>query len=165
MRAPSRLKSHSGKKEHVVAVSGGFDPLHVGHIRMFKEAAKLGKLIVIVNNDNWLCAKKGFIFMPEAERKELIESLGCVHSVMLTAHAPRDPDRSVCRELRLIKPDIFANGGDRKSVHDIPEALLCKTLCIRMKFNIGEGGKIQSSSWLTNAFLKKNKFAKRTDKR
>ena len=59
-----------------VAVSGGFDPIHVGHLRMFIEAKTLGdRLVVIVNNDHWLKLKKGYSFMPEEERKEIIEGL------------------------------------------------------------------------------------------
>lgn len=56
--------------KRVVAVSGGFDPVHIGHVRMFNEARALGdELVVILNNDSWLTLKKGFAFMPEAERK------------------------------------------------------------------------------------------------
>lgn len=103
------------KKQVVVAVSGGFDPLHIGHIRMFQEAKKLGdELVVILNNDHWLTDKKGAPFMSEAERKEIIEAIKGVDRVVVTSHAPGDADRSVCRELREVKPHIFANGGDHK---------------------------------------------------
>src|SRR3989344_4310356 len=68
------------KNKIVVAVSGGFDPVHVGHVRLFQEAKKLGdELVVILNNDHWLRSKKGFVFMPERERKELLEAIGCVN--------------------------------------------------------------------------------------
>lgn len=138
------------KKPVVVAVSGGFDPLHVGHVRMFKEAKKLGdELVVILNNDNWLADKKGRPFMPGVEREEIIQAIKCVDRVVLTDHAPGDPDRSVCRALRTIKPNIFANGGDRHPDGDpVPEVELCKELGIKMVYNVGEGGKVQSSSWL-----------------
>lgn len=133
-----------------VAVSGGFDPIHIGHVRMFKEAQALGdRLVVILNNDNWLITKKGFAFMPELERAEIIREFPFVDEVVITGHAPNDPDRSVCRELAAIKPAIFANGGDRKEVADIPEAAVCTEHGIEMIFNIGFGGKVQSSSWLT----------------
>lgn len=135
-------------KKKVVAVSGGFDPVHVGHIRMFKRAKALGDyLVVILNNDNWLRHKKGSAFMPEAERKEIIESLACVDEVILTFHPKIVTDRSVCTELRTLKPNIFANGGDRRNTGDIPEAAVCAELDIEMIFNIG-GEKVQSSSWL-----------------
>lgn len=138
------------KKPVVVAVSGGFDPIHIGHVRMFKEAKKLGdELVVILNNDNWLTDKKGKPFMPEQERKEIIEAIKGVDRVILTDHAPGDPDRSVCRALRAINPDIFANGGDRHPEGDpVPEVELCKELGIKMVYNVGQGGKVQSSSWL-----------------
>ncbi|MDD5050846.1 MAG: adenylyltransferase/cytidyltransferase family protein [Candidatus Pacebacteria bacterium] len=144
------------KKQIVVAVSGGFDPLHVGHVRMFEEAKKLGdKLVVILNNDNWLAKKKGAPFMPEAERKEIIEALRAVDEVILTRHTPDDPDRSVTHILAELKPDIFANGGDRdqsdanKASSSLnPEQELCKRLGIKLVFNVGRGGKVQSSSWL-----------------
>ncbi len=132
----------------VVAVSGGFDPLHVGHVRMFAEARKLGdKLVVIVNNDNWLRKKKGFVFMPEIERLEVVRACKGVDDVILTQHAPNDEDATVCRELARLRPQVFANGGDR-GAFNTPEAELCQKLGIEMVYNVGAGGKIQSSSWM-----------------
>ena len=140
----------------MVAVSGGFDPLHIGHVRMFEEAKKLGdELVVILNNDNWLTAKKGYAFMPEQERAEIIAAYSFVNKVVITEHGAggnyNDPIwRSVCRELEAVKPDIFANGGDRKPDGDpVPEVALCERLGIEMVYNVGRGGKVQSSSWLT----------------
>lgn len=151
------------KKKTVVAVSGGFDPVHFGHVRLFKDAKSLGdELIVILNNDNWLEKKKGFAFMPEKERKEVIESIRYVDRVIITEHGKNPIDMSVCRELEKIKPDIFANGGDRnrkdadnKSSSLNPEQILCQKLGIKMAFDIGKGGKVQSSSWLIDKFLKR----------
>jgi len=150
------------RKKIVVAVSGGMDPLHIGHMRLFKEAKSLGdELIVILNNDNWLTKKKGFVFIPQDERKEIIESLKWVDRVILTKHGCNPKDMSVCQELKILKPDIFANGGDRnkKDASKIssslnPEQALCQKLGIKMAFNVGKGGKIQSSSWLLEKFLK-----------
>src|SRR6185436_19610348 len=117
-----------------VAVSGGFDPLHIGHVRMFAAARKLGdKLVVILNNDNWLKDKKGFAFMPEKERAELILSYPFVDKVVLTRHVKNDPDRSVVHMLRKVRPHIFAIGGDRKPDGDpIPEVVACEELGIRV---------------------------------
>lgn len=141
------------KTMKTVAVSGGFDPLHIGHARLFAEAKKLGdRLVVIVNNDNWLRKKKGFVFMPEAERLELIKYLAAVDEVVLTEHEPNDPDTSVCSSLKKVRPDIFANGGDRGE-NNTPESALCQELGIEMRFNVGAGGKVQSSSWMINSAL------------
>ncbi|MFA5086809.1 MAG: adenylyltransferase/cytidyltransferase family protein [Candidatus Paceibacterota bacterium] len=147
----------ANKKEIVVAVSGGFDPIHIGHIRMFKEARALGdKLVVILNNDNWLKKKKGYAFMPQKERKEIIENIRWVDGVVLTAHKPNPIDMSVANDLKKLKPNIFANGGDRKE-GNTPEGPVCEKYNIKMVFNIGRGGKIQSSSWLLDAYKKKTK--------
>lgn len=135
-------------KKVVVAVSGGFDPPHVGHIRMFLEAKKLGdKLVIILNNDNWLKKKKGYVFMPQHERKELLEAIVGVDEVMLTRHKEDPEDMSVSTELLYVRPHVFANGGDRK-LGNIPEVAVCSQIQCRMVFNVGRGGKMQSSSWL-----------------
>ena len=144
-----------GNKKTVL-VSGGFDPVHIGHVRLFNEAKKLGDyLIVLVNNDNWLKLKKGQAFMPEEERKEIIEALKPVDEVRLTHHEPGTKDMSVCKDLELIKPDIFANGGDRHA-GNIPEYELCEKLGIQMVFNVGHGGKVRSSSELLKDYSNKN---------
>ena len=141
------------KKHIVVAVSGGFEPVHVGHVRMFKKAKALGnELIVILNNDNWLRAKKKYVFMHEKERRELIQEFSCVDKVILTGHKKNPKDMSVVRELRKLKPNIFANGGDRKR-GNVPEEAVCKEINCKMIYNIG-GGKIQSSSWLLEKHVK-----------
>ena len=137
-------------KKIVVAVSGGFDPIHIGHIRMFREAKKYGdKLVVILNNDNWLIKKKGYVFMPQSERQEIIAAITGVNKVVLTSHAKNPQDMSVCGELKKIRPDIFVNGGDRK-LGNIPEVAVCNALECKLVFNVGRGGKMQSSSWLVD---------------
>ena len=136
------------KSKTIVVTSGGYDPIHVGHIRCFKEAKKLGdKLIVILNTDKFLKRKKGHVFMPYKERKEIIESVGCVDRVIKCI----DEDQSVCKTLESLNPNIFAKGGDR-NLGNIPEKEVCERLGIEMVFNVG-GGKIQSSSWLINKLL------------
>lgn len=154
------LKSPRKNRKVVVAVSGGFDPVHVGHVRMFKEAKKLGdELVVILNNDNWLVSKKKHAFMPEKERAEIIAAYSFVDKVVITGHEAggdyNDPMwRSVCRELEVIRPDIFANGGDRFA-NNIPEVAVCRKIGCRMVFRVGRGGKVQSSSWLLDNFVAK----------
>jgi cytidyltransferase-like protein len=149
----------AGKKQKkiVVAVSGGFDPIHIGHVRMFEHARALGdELVVILNNDNWLQKKKHHVFMPEGERKEIIEALRPVDRVVLTSHGPDPKDMSVCAELEKIKPDIFAQGGDR-NVANIPpcEVELREKLGFKILENVGRGGKVQSSSWLLEKYAKR----------
>ncbi len=143
------------KKKIVVAVSGGFDPIHAGHIRLFHDAQKLGdELVVILNNDNWLYKKKGYIFMNERQRKEIIKAIKYVDHVVITNHPPDPKDMSVTKELKELQPDIFANGGDRVR-KNTPEVQLCNKLGIKMVFNVGHGGKIQSSSELVREAMKK----------
>ena len=129
--------------DKTVAVSGGFDPVHIGHIRMFRDAARLGKLAVILNTDDFLLRKKGYIFMPLEERKEILESIQYVDRVVVSI----DKDDSVCETLAMLKPDIFANGGDRTGKTEIRESEICEQLGIEMVFGIG-GTKVQSSSKL-----------------
>lgn len=124
----------------IICVSGGFDPLHVGHLAMFEDAARHGALTVIINSDAWLMRKKGFVFMPWEQRAAIIGALRCVSAV----DAVDDTDGSVCEALRRLKPDFFANGGDRKQ-DNTPEVTLCQSLGIGLLWNIG-GGKVESSS-------------------
>ena len=145
------------KKPKIVMVSGGFDPVHVGHINLFREAKKLGdKLIVVINNDNWLKKKKGREFMSECDRKKIIEALIYVDKVVITSHSKNSKDMSVCEELRKVKPHIFANGGDRFA-DNIPEFKLCNEMEIEMVFNVGNDGKSRSSSELLKEYAKKIK--------
>jgi D-beta-D-heptose 7-phosphate kinase/D-beta-D-heptose 1-phosphate adenosyltransferase len=149
-----RLQNKTNKKK-VVMVSGGFDPLHIGHIRYMQEAKKLGdKLVVVLNNDNWFKVKSKPVFMSDKERKEIIEALSCVDEVIISSHPKNTKDISVCKEIAKIKPHIFANGGDRFA-DNIPEFKLCNDLGIKMVFNVGRGGKVRSSSELLKEYSKK----------
>ena len=124
----------------IVAVSGYFDPLHVGHIDYLKLAKSIGdKLIVIVNNDEQARLKKGESFMKEEDRLKIIRSLRCVDEAFLAV----DKDATVCKSLRMCMPNIFANGGDR-GVEEAPEAETCRHWGIEMVDGLGE--KIRSSS-------------------
>lgn len=151
------LKKSSAKKvKKIVMVSGGFDPVHIGHVRLFNEAKKLGdELVILLNNDNWLKLKKGYAFMPEQERKEIIESFEAVDRVVLSSHKKNTKDISVVEDIKIIRPHIFAKGGDR-TYDNIPEVPICEELNCKMVFNLGKGGKVQSSSELVKkAKLKK----------
>ena len=135
------------KKEHhkelIVAVSGYFDPLHVGHLEYFKLAKQLGdKLYVIVNNDVQAVLKKQTSFMNENDRLEIIKSLAIVDNAILSI----DQDKSVSKTLEKIKPNIFGNGGDQ-----IKGSILEEDTCIRNNIKIVDqlGKKIRSSSEIT----------------
>ena len=126
-----------------VAVSGYFDPIHIGHIEYLKLARRLGDyLIVIVNNNHQCVLKKGKPFMDEEDRMKIVENMKMVDEVFLSI----DSDKTVCRSLEKIKPNIFANGGDR-STDEIPESIICNKYKIEMVD--GLGNKIRSSSDLT----------------
>jgi cytidyltransferase-like protein len=132
-------------KPVTVAVSGAFDPVHIGHIRYIREAAKLGdKLIVILNGDDFLLRKKGFVFMPLKERKEILENIKGVDEVVASV----DEDQTVSRTLEQIKPDIFAKGGDRTGPDNIPEAETCRKIGCKLVTNVG-GSKVRSDSELS----------------
>lgn len=133
-------KNKKSLKPVIVAVSGYFDPLHVGHLELFGRAKSLGDvLVVIVNNDKQLMDKRGKKpFMNEDDRVNLIDAVGFVDKVVLSV----DEDDSVCQTLRLLKPDIFAQGGDRK-FGEVPETEACKKLGIKMVH--GLGAKIRGS--------------------
>tara|TARA_B100000282_G_C31682557_1_gene467426 strand:+ start:167 stop:616 length:450 start_codon:yes stop_codon:yes gene_type:complete len=138
-------------KKKIVAVSGGFDPIHIGHTRMIQDARKLGNVIVFLNTDEWLKRKKGYVFMTWQERAEILLSIKGVKEV----YSAMDEDNTVCEALRFYKPDVFANGGDRKPGM-VPEYQVCEELGIEMAFSVGGDDKPQSSSWL----VEKSKYAK-----
>ena len=123
-----------------IAISGGFDPIHIGHLNMIKDAAKHGSVIVILNSDAWLEQKKGYVFMPFEERKAILEAFSDVHHVFEVD----DSDGTVCAALDQIRPCYFGNGGDRGS-DNVPEVKFCKRYGIGLRWNLG-GHKIQSSS-------------------
>ena len=126
-----------------IAVSGYFDPIHVGHLEYLKMAKSLGDILIVVVNNNSQCVlKKGKFFMDEKDRLEIVKAIKYVDEVFLSV----DEDRTVCKSLELIRPNIFANGGDR-STDEVPETLVCKKHDIKMVDGLGE--KIRSSSSLT----------------
>ena len=127
----------------VVAISGYFDPIHVGHLEYINMAKKLGDKLVVIVNNNYQCElKKGKPFMDEKDRVIIVSNLKNVDEVFLSI----DKDKTVSASLEKIKPDIFANGGDRKN-YEIPESVICKKYDIKIIDGLGE--KIRSSSDLT----------------
>ena len=127
----------------IVATSGYFDPLHVGHLECLELAKQLGdKLIVIVNSDLQAKLKKGKSFMSESDRMKIVSALKCVDEVFLSI----DKDKTQCKSLEYLKPNIFAKGGDRLS-NEIPESKTCHELGIEIIDGLGD--KIRSSSDIT----------------
>jgi cytidyltransferase-like protein len=131
----------------IVVVTGGFDPLHSGHIEYFRAAKQLGDLLIVgLNSDAWLARKKGQPFMPLEERRAIVGSLKDVHATMTF----NDDDGSARDLLVLIKREfpyaeiIFANGGDR-TAENIPEMTVPNVL---FKFSVGGENKMNSSSWI-----------------
>ena len=136
----------------VSIVSGGFDPIHVGHIELFEKARELSdELWVILNTDEFLANKKGKPFMPFEERRKILKSLSVVDVVVPCV----DKDQTVCKTLKKLKKTtavtstqlLFCNGGDRTSGKNTPEHKLCEEIGIKTVYGLGD--KIQSSSWLT----------------
>lgn len=124
-----------------VAVSGGFDPLHPGHLDLLEAARALGtELVVILNSDEFLIRKKGAAFMPWGQRARILSALRCVDEVVPAI----DSDQTVCKSLIQYRPDIFANGGDRVE-GNVPEDEVCRVNHIKMVYGVG-GGKTESSS-------------------
>ena len=128
-------------RKKTVMVSGGFDPVHIGHIRMILEASKHGDVIVVANSDDWLYRKKGFVFMEFDQRAEILASIKGVVKVS----GVDDHDGTVCEAIRRHKPDYFANGGDRKK-HNTPEQAVCNELGVEMLWGVGGDSKANSSS-------------------
>ena len=126
-----------------VAISGYFDPIDVGHLEYIELSKKLGDyLIVIINNNNQCKLKKGKPFMDEKDRMKIVSSVQWVDEVYLSI----DQDKTVCKSLEALKPDIFTNGGDRHN-KEIPEAVVCRKYGIELLDGMGK--KIRSSSDLT----------------
>lgn len=134
----------------IVLVTGGFDPLHSGHLEYFKAAKKLGDWLVVgLNSDAWLERKKGRAFMPVWERDSIVRSLKMVDQTVVVADDPDNSCTTFIKETLELFPDaeiIFANGGDRTK-DNIPEMSVQDP---RLSFVFGVGGedKANSSSWI-----------------
>lgn len=149
--------SENSNQRPVYMTSGGFDPIHVGHIRCIKGTVQKarnkdihpwemkGLVVIVVNADSFLIRKKGYAFMPLSERMEIIDSMDGVDFVV-----PWETkgDQTVCGAIEILKPDYFTKGGDRFDASTIPEWEICQKVNCEIITGVGEGGKIQSSSEL-----------------
>ena len=144
------------KKKITVAVSGYFNPLHVGHLEMMEKAKKLGdRLVVIVNNDHQVKLKGRVPFLNQADRMKIVSAIKWVDKVFLSI----DRDPSISKSLAKIKPDIFAKGGDRTAGNiPVSETEICRRLGIKRVDGLGK--KIRSSSILIAEAAKKNPVKK-----
>jgi D-beta-D-heptose 7-phosphate kinase/D-beta-D-heptose 1-phosphate adenosyltransferase len=142
------------KQPKISVVSGGFDPVHSGHIAYFNAAKKLGdKLIVALNSDKWLINKKGKFFMPFSERKIIIESFSVVDEVISFDDDKIGSATNALIKLKEMYPNfeiIFCNGGDRNSSNS-PEQMVKG---IRHEFEVGGSDKKNSSSWILENYYK-----------
>ena len=144
------------KKYDYALVSGGFDPVHVGHLRMFQDAKNLSdNVILLLNNDEWLIEKKGKPFMNQIQRKEILEEFKSITKVIIQTSNDKssspaieefvknNPNKSIC----------YCNGGDRSNIKNIREAEICKKFGVNLEFGVGGEDKIESSSQLTKNYL------------
>ena len=141
--------------KNIIILSGGFDPVHKGHVRMFKESKKIGSVIVGLNSDEWLKRKKNKFFMPFEERKEILDSIKYIDKT----RSFNDNDDTACDLIKNIHSEygdkykiFFGNGGDRTN-KTTPELEFCNNNNIEMIWGLG-GGKIQSSSDLLKNWYK-----------
>ena len=138
----------------ISVVSGGFDPIHSGHISYLKSAREMGdRLIVALNSDEWLINKKKKVFMPLKERKNILRNISYVDEVITFKDDEKGSCINALKEIKAKYPDdeiVFCNGGDRNK-ENVPEMIIDN---IDFEFAVGGEKKLNSSSWL----LKKWKF-------
>ena len=143
--------------DNIVLVSGGFDPIHSGHIKLIREASHYGKVVVLLNSDKWLQNKKGREFLPFYEREIIMKELKNVIDVL----GFDDSDKTCIDGLRIarkkyIKENImFANGGDRND-KTTPESVFCEENNIELLWGVGGNDKSNSSSWILKKWNNKN---------
>jgi len=136
---------------NLVVVSGGFDPPHEGHFDLWDEGKRLGQLLIVLNSRKFLLDKKGYNVLTDEARYRIASKWGETIFAI-------DDDMTVCRTLEYIAKShplhyiIFANGGDRKCIEDVPEFKVCQEHDIDMRFGVG-GGKRNSSSWMVDGKL------------
>ena len=135
--------------DNLVLVSGGFDPVHSGHIKLIEDASRYGKIVVLLNCDKWLNNKKGKAFLPYEERKIIMNALKNVIDVISCGEVDNtciDGMKKVIKKYPNYKI-MFANGGDRNN-ESTPESIFCESEGIETLWAIGGENKSNSSSWI-----------------
>jgi len=142
---------------NIILISGGFDPIHSGHINLIKAAGFYGDVVVLLNSDNWLRNKKGKEFLPFNERKTIILSIKKVIDVIKFDDTDKTCLDGIKKAIEKYKnKEIkFANGGDRDN-STTPELEFCKEKKIEMLWGIGGNEKSNSSSWILKKWEEKN---------
>ena len=141
----------------VVLVSGGFDPIHSGHIKLIEDASRYGNIIVLLNSDTWLENKKGKAFLPFEERKIIMKALKNVIDVIICGNVDNtciDGIEKVVKKYPNHKIK-FANGGDRNN-NSTPESIFCEKNGIELLWGIGGENKSNSSSWILKKWKDNN---------
>lgn len=136
----------------IVLLSGGFDPYHDGHSRMFQKAAGIGEICVILNSDNWLLKKKGHNFMSITQRADVLNSVEGVEWIWESK-----TESDVSKDIEEISKNpyfenrmlIFGKGGDRNA-NNTPEQAICEKLGIPVIFGLGGNNNQSSSKLLKN---------------
>ena len=150
------LENKMIKKYDYALVSGGFDPVHVGHLRMFKDALRFSdNVVILLNNDEWLIKKKGKPFMNERQRKEILDQFKGISKVIIQKSSDKSSSSAI-EEFAFNNPKkliCYCNGGDRNNIQNIREAEICQKLKIDLQFGVGGEEKIESSSQLTKNYL------------
>ena len=140
----------------IVLISGGFDPIHSGHIKLIQDASKYGDIVVLLNTDKWLRNKKGKEFLPFNEREIILNSIKNIIDVIPCGNI----DKTCIDGIKLViikykqNKLFFANGGDRNN-ETTPEKLFCDQNNIKTLWGIGGNNKSNSSSWILNQWNKK----------
>ena len=140
----------------IILVSGGFDPIHSGHIKLINEANKYGDVVVLLNSDQWLRNKKGKEFLPFFERKIIMKNLKGVLDVIEFDDSDRTCVDGIKKAKSIYKDSIikFANGGDRNN-NTTPEKDFCDKNNIETLFSVGGNNKSNSSSWILKKWKEK----------
>ena len=140
-----------------VLVSGGFDPIHSGHIKLIKEASKYGDVIILLNSDKWLQNKKGKEFLPFNEREIILNSIKNVVDVLPCGNKDKTCIDGIKLAISKYNKNkiFFANGGDRNN-NTTPEKLFCDQNNIKTLWGIGGNNKSNSSSWILKKWSENN---------